>query len=191
MLKVRELYRIPVTSNLSLIRGDIFFSRMQTLTIPVNTMGIMGKGLALSAKHQFPDVYEKYKDLCRSNILKMGKPYLYKRESSLNFSLAGGAERITCFLIFPTKTDWRNKSDLKGIEEGLKWLVMQYKTEGIKSLAIPALGCGLGGLQWDTVAPVLCTYLNKLNIPVNLYLPVDKEIPEEQLKPDFLLKKGI
>jgi O-acetyl-ADP-ribose deacetylase (regulator of RNase III) len=187
--------RILLTDNLSLVEGDMFFSRMQTLTISVNTIGVMGKGLASRAKYQFPDVYVKYQDLCKDKTLRMGKPYLYKREGSLDFILTDEAEKLTnlnlqtWFLLFPTKTDWRKKADLKGIEEGLKWLVAQYKEKGIKSLAIPALGCGLGWLPWGIVGPILCTYLNRLTIPVSLYLPLETEIPEEQLKPDFLIRK--
>lgn len=187
--------RIPLTGNLSLVEGDMFFSRMQTLTISVNTIGVMGKGLASRAKYQFPDVYVKYQDLCKDKTLRMGKPYLYKREVSLDFILTDEAEKLTnlnlqtWFLLFPTKTDWRKKADLKGIEEGLKWLVDEYKKEDIKSLAIPALGCGLGRLQWGEVGPILCTYLNQLTIPVSLYLPLERKIPEEQLKPDFLIRK--
>jgi len=186
--------RIPLTKTLSLVEGDMFFSRMQTLTISVNTIGVMGKGLASRAKYQFPDVYVKYQDLCKSKTLQMGKPYLYKREVSLDFILADESERLTnlnlqtWFLLFPTKTDWRKMADFKGIEEGLKWLVAQYEKEGIKSLAIPALGCGLGWLPWGTVGPMLCSYLQKLEIPVNLYLPLERRIPDEQLSKDFLLR---
>jgi O-acetyl-ADP-ribose deacetylase (regulator of RNase III) len=187
--------RIPLTDHLSLVEGDMFFSRMQTLTISVNTIGVMGKGLASRAKYQFPDVYVKYQDLCKDKILRMGKPYLYKREGSLDFILTDEAEKLTnlnlqtWFLLFPTKTDWRKKADLKGIEEGLKWLVHEYKEEDIKSLAIPALGCGLGRLTWGEVGPILCTYLSKLTIPVSLYLPLESKIPEDQLKPDFLIRE--
>lgn len=183
---------IKLTENLSLIEGDMFFSRMQTLTISVNTLGVMGKGLASRAKYQFPDVYVKYQDLCKDGTLKMGKPYLYKRETSLDYILADESERLTnlnlqtWFLLFPTKTDWRKMADLNGIEEGLKWLVNNYTKEGIKSLAIPALGCGLGWLQWAIVGPILCSYLKKLDIPVQLYLPLERKIPEDQLSKEFL-----
>lgn len=189
--------KINLTNTLSLVEGDMFFSRMQTLTISVNTVGVMGKGLASRAKYQFPDVYVKYQDLCKNKTLRMGKPYLYKRESSLDFILSDESEKLphfnlrTWFLLFPTKTDWRKKADLKGIEEGLKWLVSQYKKEGIESLAIPALGCGLGWLPWGIVGPMLCTYLKQLDIQVNIYLPLERKIPEEQLKPDFLLNKRL
>jgi len=185
---------ISLTPTLSLVEGDMFFSRMQTLTVSVNTVGVMGKGLASRAKYQFPDVYVKYQDLCKGKTLKMGKPYLYKRETSLDFILADESERLThlnlqtWFLLFPTKTDWRKKADLKGIEQGLKFIVNQYANEGIKSLAIPALGCGLGWLPWGIVGPLLCNHLKELNIPINLYLPLERKIPEEQLSKDFLLK---
>jgi len=187
--------QIRLTETLSLVEGDMFFSRMQVLTISVNTIGVMGKGLASRTKYQFPDVYVKYQDLCKNKILKIVKPYLYKREKSLDFVLADESEKLTnlnlqtWFLLFPTKTDWRKIADLKGIEEGLKWLVNHYKNEGIKSLAIPALGCGLGWLPWGTVGPILCKYLKELNILVNLYLPLEKRIPEEQLSKNFLLMK--
>ena len=189
--------KINITENLSLVEGDMFFSRMQTLTISVNTVSVMGKGLASRTKYQFPDVYVAYQDLCRNKILKMGKPYLYKRETSLDYLLADEPERLTntnfgtWFLLFPTKCHWKEMADIKGIEDGLKWLVNNYKKEGIKSLSIPALGCGLGWLDWGMVGPLLCNYLQNLDIPVNLYLPVEKKIPDDQLSKDFLLGKNL
>jgi len=186
--------KIILTPSLSLVEGDMFFSRMQTLTISVNIVGIMGKGLASRSKYQFPDVYVAYQDLCKNRVLKMGKPYLLnKRETSLDYILADEPERLsnanlqTWFLLFPTKSHWREMADIRGIEEGLKWLVNDYKREGIKSLAIPALGCGLGWLDWGVVGPLICNYLQKLDIPVNLYLPLEKKIPDDQLSKDFLL----
>jgi len=185
---------IPLTDNLHLVEGDMFLSRMQTLTISVNTVGVMGRGLASRAKYQFPDMYVFYQDLCKSGKLKMGKPYLYKRESSLDFILVDEPERLgnfnlqTWFLLFPTKRDWRQFADIRGIEEGLKWLLNNYKDEGIRSLAIPALGCGLGWLEWGYVGPILCKYLSKMEISVKLYLPMEKRIPDEQLDKRFLLE---
>jgi len=189
--------QIKLTGTLTLVEGDMFFSRMQTLTISVNTVGVMGKGLASRAKYQFPDVYVKYQYLCRKKILKLGKPYLYKREKSLDYELADDVSSLsnlnshTWFLLFPTKNHWREMSDIEGIKKGLEWLITNYKKEGIKSLAIPALGCGLGGLQWSNMGPILCSYLKKLDIPVNLYLPLEQKIPDDQLSKEFLLGKGV
>lgn len=186
---------IPISENLSLAIGDMFFSRCQTLTISVNTVGVMGKGLASRAKYQFPDVYVKYQDVCREKKLQIGRPYLYKRESFLEkeLCLCNDCEYNlkTWFLLFPTKRHWREKSDISYIEEGLKWIVENYKKEGIQSLALPALGCGLGGLDWAQVGPLMCKYLHKLDIKVVIYLPTEKMLPREQLQPNFVLAGGI
>ena len=169
--------KIFLTDNLSLVSGDMFLSEMQTITITVNTVGVMGKGIALTAKNRFPDMYLKYKELCQNRVLKMGKPYLYKSES-LKQQL----------LLFPTKTHWRNISDINGIKDGLEWLVNHYQDECIESLAIPALGCGLGRLRWSSVGPIMCSFLKQLDIPIEIYLPTEQDIPKEQLEPDFLLQ---
>jgi hypothetical protein len=189
--------KINLTTNLSLIEGDMLFSRLHTLTISVNTVGIMGKGLASRAKYQFPDVYVFYQDLCRKKILRMGKPYLYKRESSFDYELAdepstlSNANSETWFLLFPTKHHWRERGDIHGIEEGLQWLVANYKSEGIQSLALPALGCGLGWLEWHEVGPLLYRYLSTLEIPVWIYLPREKTVPDQELTKEFLEREGL
>ncbi|HFD39472.1 MAG TPA: DUF4433 domain-containing protein [Anaerolineae bacterium] len=186
-------WRRGLTRHLTLVDGDMFFSRMQTLTISVNTVGVMGKGLASRTKYQFPDVYVKYQDVCRSKQLRMGKPYLFKREAMVDYELADeplslprpNAEKW--FLLFATKRHWREKSDLAGIKEGLRWIQQNYRKEGIQSLAVPALGCGLGWLEWRDVGPVLCQHLAALDIDVAIYLPRESRVPEEQLTRRFLL----
>ena len=88
--------RMRISDNISVIDGDMFFSTLQTLTISVNLQGIMGKGLASRAKYQFPDVYVAYQDVCRSKQITATKPYLYKREGSLDEELADfGADLTT------------------------------------------------------------------------------------------------
>ncbi|NUO83783.1 DUF4433 domain-containing protein [candidate division KSB1 bacterium] len=187
--------RYRVTNNLFLAEGDMFFSTMQTLTVSVNTVGIMGKGLASRAKYQFPDVYVVYQDACRSKGLKMGTPYLYKREASFDDELVDEPGAIATptpngvkwFLLFATKRHWRDNSDLSGIEEGLRWIVANHKTEGIKSIALPALGCGLGNLDWKEVGPIMCRHLAQLEMPVAIYLPRERDIPHQYLSRDYLL----
>lgn len=185
-----------LTPRLALVQGDMFFSRMQTITISVNTVGVMGKGVASRAKYQFPRVYVEYQEVCRSHQLKMGKPYLYKPEKSFDIELLDEPTSSTCtrpetwFLLFPTKRHWWNKADIQGIEKGLIWLCENYKKEGIESLALPALGCGLGRLSWKDVGPLMCKYLSAMNIPTSIYLPAEKEVPDEYLTRDFLLPKG-
>ncbi len=171
----------------------MFFSNMQTLTVSVNVVGIMGKGLASRAKYQFPDVYVVYQDACKKKWLKMGKPYLYKREASFDDELFDEPGNLTTpngvkwFLLFPTKHHWRENSDIKGIEEGLRWLVANYKAEGIRSIALPALGCGLGNLDWKDVGPIMCRNLAQIEIPVAIYLPREREISKEYLSSTYLL----
>lgn len=182
-----------ITERLFWVDGDMFFSQMQTLTISVNTVGVMGKGLASRARYQFPDVYVTYQDLCKSKKLVMGKPYLYKREASLDADLADEPLSLPnlnankWFLLFPTKNHWKENSDPAGIEKGLQWLVENYKAEGIQSLAVPALGCGLGGLDWKDIGPLMCRYLAKMEIKVSIYLPQEQVVPMEFLTRSFLL----
>lgn len=181
--------------NISLIKGDLFFSNMQTLTISVNCVGIMGKGLASTAKYRFPDMYVRYEDLCKRKRLDYGSPFVYKRESSTFQDLSDDflpLENIddaiqTWFLLFPTKKHWKNKSSFEGIERGLAWVLDNYQKQGIESLAMPALGCGNGGLDWADIGPLMCKYLSRMKIQVAIYLPTEKSIPQEQLSNEFLL----
>jgi hypothetical protein len=187
--------KTDLTSTLSLVEGDLFFSRMQTVTVSVNCVGVMGKGLASRAKYQFPDVYVFYQDLCRKRVLQMGRPYVYKRESSFDFELADEpstlthANSATLFLLFPTKRNWIERADIVGIEKGLQWLRDNYRKEGITSLAVPALGCGLGRLEWSDVGPLMCEYLETLDIPVWIYLPAERKVAAEFLSREFLLTR--
>ncbi|MCS6994922.1 MAG: DarT ssDNA thymidine ADP-ribosyltransferase family protein [Anaerolineales bacterium] len=187
--------RGEITDRLFWVDGDMFFSQMQTLTVSVNTVGVMGKGLASRAKYQFPDMYVVYQDVCKSKRLAMGKPYLYKREASLDEDLADEPLSLPnlnankWFLLFPTKNHWKEGSDPAGIEKGLAWLVENYKTEGIQSIAMPALGCGLGGLGWKEMGPLMCRYLSQMEIQVSIYLPQEQKIAPEFLTRDFLLGK--
>lgn len=189
-------WRASITPNLSLVKGDMFFSKHQTLTISVNCVGVMGKGLASTAKYRFPDVYVKYQDVCKSRVLKMGVPYVHKREYSIFNELADDSfgltnpEQQTWFLLFPTKNHWKNKADMQGIEQGLIWLKDNYRHQGIESLAMPALGCGLGQLEWKDVGPLMCKYLTKMDIVTSIYLPADKKVSDEYLSKEFLLSQS-
>ena len=189
-------YQKRISDYITLAKGDMFFSKMHTFTISVNIVGIMGKGLASRAKYQFPDVYVLYQDICRQKTLKMGVPYLYKREDNFERSLLEDTKTITTengnrwFLLFPTKNHWKENSPINGIEKGLQWLVSSYKHLEIESIALPALGCGLGALNWKDVGPLMCKYLNQMNIQSCIYLPVEKQTPSNQLEPQFLLHKN-
>ena len=170
-------------SHISLENGNIFFSNLQTITVTVNCVGVMGKGIALQAKHLVPDAFLYYKDLCDKDKMHMGVPVLYNKRSN---SLQTTDKEYKKLLLFPTKQHWKMPGDIVSIEKGLQWLVDNYKKCGIKSLAIPALGCGNGGLKWRDVGPLLYKYLGKMNIPVQIFLPI-QNIPKKYLTEKFLL----
>lgn len=185
--------RTRIGDNISLIDGDMFFSNLQTLTISVNLQGVMGKGLASRAKYQFPDVYVAYQDVCRAKRITATKPYLYKRESSLDKELADLAtplvtpNAVKWFLLFATKRHWKDNSRLDDIEGGLAWVRDNYTKEGIQSLAMPALGCGLGGLDWKKVGPLMCKYLHGIDISVAIYLPREHQLETQYRSESYLL----
>jgi uncharacterized protein YwgA len=132
----------------------------------------MGKGIALEFKEQFPDMFDDYVARCNRKEVRLGKPYLYKRLTP------------PCILNFPTKGHWRSVSRIEDIVKGLKYLLQHYKEWEITSLAVPPLGCGQGRLEWKIVGPTLYRYLNKLDIPIELYAPYGT--PHEELQPEFL-----
>lgn len=184
-----------IGANISLIDGDMFFSNMQTLTISVNLQGIMGKGLASRTKYQFPDVYVVYQDACRARQITATRPYLYKREASLDQDLADldlpltTPNAVKWFLLFATKRKWRDNSRLEDIEGGLEWIKNNFQLEGIRSLAMPALGCGLGNLNWSEVGPLMCRYLHGIGIPVAIYLPRERQIAPRYMAENYLLNR--
>lgn len=186
-------FTIKIGRNITLVKGDMFFSRAQTLTISVNCIGAMGKGLASTAKYRFPDVYVQYQDICKAKKIKLGFPYLCKRESSVFSELYDEylpndtSSTSTWFLLFPTKDHWRNDSKIESIEQGLIWLLDNYQRLGITSLALPSLGCGLGKLHWSEVGPLMCRYLSNMSINVFLYLPTEREIDSHFLSEEYLL----
>ena len=188
-------FRTAIGNNISLIGGgDIFFSESQTLTVTVNLQRVMGKGLALRAKEQFPDVYVEYEKACRSKKITTERPYIYKREELIVDELADIKPRrvniknpTKWFLLFATKRDWRTNSRIEYIKDGLKWLEKNCRQEGIESLAMSALGCSNGGLNWADVAPLMCKSLDRIGIPVEIYLPREYLIDPQYLTESYLL----
>lgn len=152
--------------------GDIFESNAQTLVNTVNTVGVMGKGVALGFRKHFPEMYDDYVRRCAQEEVRLGRPYVYRRVSPPHI------------LNFPTKDHWRSVSRLDDIIEGLKYLHSHAREWGITSLAVPPLGCGEGQLEWRVVGPTLYRHLSRLGIPVEMYAPFGT--PHEELQSDFL-----
>jgi O-acetyl-ADP-ribose deacetylase (regulator of RNase III) len=152
--------------------GNIFESRPQTLVNTVNTVGVMGKGVALGFRERFPEMYEDYVRRCQRRELRLGRPYFYRRSAPPNV------------INFPTKDHWRSVSKLNDITEGLAYLEAHLAEWDVTSLAVPPLGCGEGRLEWRVVGPTLYRHLAHLGIPVELYAPFGT--PHEELQPEFL-----
>lgn len=148
------------------LKGDIFSSPAQVLVNTVNTVGVMGKGVALEFKKRYPDMFYTYERVCSQKSLDVGKLLLWKGEDKW-------------VLMFPTKKHWRNPSRLEYIEAGLQKFVSTYADRGITSVAFPRLGCGNGGLDWKFVQPLMERYLKPLPIPVYIYVGTyQDQIPE-------------
>ena len=155
---------------LKFIGGDLFESRAQTLVNAVNTVGIMGKGIALEFKKRYPGMFEEYRQLCDDGLLDVGELHLYKANDHW-------------ILNFPTKYHYRNKSRLEYIRAGLCRLRDNYAEWSITSIAMPALGCGLGGLSWSEVREAIEEYLGDLPIEIEVYEP-DTVMRTEDLSPE-------
>ena len=162
-----------VPSEITVRSGDLLKSSAQTLVNTVNTVGVMGKGIALEFKKRFPEMYEDYVLRCKSGQVRLGQPYLYRQ-------LVG-----PWILNFPTKEHWRSVANLESIKQGLQLVVDKHQEWGITSIAFPPLGCGLGGLDWEVVGPTIGSYLAKLDIPVELYAP--HGTPCGQVSLEFIL----
>lgn len=162
-------------SNVTIVSGDLLRSRMQTLVNTVNTVGVMGKGIALAFKKAYPEMYEDYRRRCERKDVKLGRPYVFEVGNRL-------------ILNFPTKGHWRAVSRLSDIVAGLEYLEAHYKEWGITSLAVPPLGCGNGQLEWEVVRPTLVRHLARLDVPVELYAPSGARIEPGNTAQDVLFE---
>lgn len=140
------------------IVGDLFQSPAQVLVNTVNTVGVMGKGIALDFKRIYPEMFQQYQGYCERNMFSVGQLWIYKTSHKW-------------ILNFPTKKHWRNKSQVKYIEAGLQKFIDTYDAKGINSISFPMLGCGNGELDWETqVRPIMEDYLSDLPIDTYIHL---------------------
>ena len=154
---------------LEYIEGNIFNSPAQVIVNTVNTVGVMGKGLALSFKKKYPQMFASYRSACERRQLKTGKLMLWYAPDHW-------------ILLFPTKENWRNPSKLEYIENGLIKFINTYAEKNITSIAFPRLGCGNGELNWDDVRPLMEKYLKPLPIDIYIYLGLKSEtVPEHKM----------
>ena len=145
------------------IEGNLLDSNAEAVLNTVNTVGVMGKGIALQFKRAFPDNFQAYEHACKKGEVKLGAMFVHETRA-----LHGPRFIIN----FPTKSHWKGSSRIEDIRSGLQSLTETIKTLKIKSIAVPPLGCGLGGLDWDDVRPLIEQALEPLpDVEVLLYAP--------------------
>jgi O-acetyl-ADP-ribose deacetylase (regulator of RNase III) len=159
------------------ITGNILDSTAQALVNTVNTMGVMGKGIALQFKKAYINNYKAYEKACKNNELQVGKMFV-----TIDSNTTSGEKTI---INFPTKTSWKKPSEYKYIEDGLENLVEVINTNKIKSIAIPPLGAGNGGLNWEKVKIIIEQKLAHLNVDIYVYEPslqIQEQLIKERVK---------
>ncbi|WP_197523124.1 type II toxin-antitoxin system antitoxin DNA ADP-ribosyl glycohydrolase DarG [Actinokineospora pegani] len=160
-------------ANVTLAKGNILNSKAHAIVNTVNCVGVMGKGVALLFKRKYPEMFKDYVRKCDRKEVALGAPYPYFEEDHV-------------IVNFPTKQHWRSVSRLQDIEDGLIYLRDHIASWGIKSIALPPLGCGNGQLDWNVVRPVLLKHLESFPVKVELYVPLDVELDDDQLSFDNL-----
>jgi O-acetyl-ADP-ribose deacetylase (regulator of RNase III) len=146
-----------------IVRGNLLEAPVEALVNTVNCVGYMGKGIALQFKQAFPANFHAYEAACRASTVIPGQMLVHDY---------GMLIQPRYIINFPTKRHWRGKSSMDDIDAGLAALVEEVRERGIRSIAIPPLGCGLGGLDWDEVRPRIEAAFTALpDVEVHLYAP--------------------
>lgn len=158
---------------IQITEGNLLQAQTEALVNTVNCVGYMGKGIALQFKQAFPANFREYEAACHAEQVKPGHMLIHNN----------GRFALPYYIInFPTKRHWRAKSRLEDIRSGLDALVEDVRRLGIRSIAVPPLGCGLGGLDWDVVRPLIEQAFATLpEVRVLLYAP--KGAPEAKNMP--------
>ncbi|PZS05377.1 MAG: Appr-1-p processing protein [Candidatus Chloroheliales bacterium] len=143
--------------------GNLLEADADALVNTVNCVGVMGKGIALQFRYAEPENYRYYQAACRKGQVRLGEMLVFDK---------GAAFHPRYIINFPTKQHWRDRSHLEDIASGLEALKSEVERLGIKSIAVPPLGCGNGGLRWDDVRPLVEAAFSQLEgVRVLLYAP--------------------
>jgi O-acetyl-ADP-ribose deacetylase (regulator of RNase III) len=143
--------------------GDILQADAEVLVNTVNCVGVMGRGIALQFKNAFPANFEAYANACSRDELQPGRMFWFE---------TGFLSNPKFIVNFPTKRHWRGKSRMEDIASGLKSLTQDIRDRRIRSIAIPPLGSGLGGLDWGNVRPLIVDALQSLpDLHVQIFEP--------------------
>ena len=144
-----------------LVQGDIFAQEAEALVNPVNCVGVMGKGLALEFKKRFPPNFQAYQAACRKGEIRPGTLLVHD----------SGGKNPRYIVNVPTKRHWRDRSILTDVDAGLQALAQWLEENKTGSAALPALGCGLGGLPWPAVRELTLRRLGDLEAEIIVLEP--------------------
>lgn len=146
-----------------IIGKDIFREAGDLYLITVNTIGVMGAGLAKSFKEHYPDLFERYKHDCKMKVITTGHPVIYQATDGKNF------------MMFPTKENWRSPATYGYVADGLQWMIQNVGEEdGIDpkwKIVVPPLGCANGGLSFDIVQEMIEETSKQMPNPIVVVYP--------------------
>jgi len=142
--------------SLKVITGNIFTSNCQVIVNTVNCVGVMGAGIALECRLRYPEMHEKYIELCDKNQIDIGLLWIFKATDKW-------------ILNFPTKKHWKYPSKVEYLHQGLQKFVSTYKEREITSIAFPLLGADKGGIPQEESLKLLEDYLSPLEIDIEIY----------------------
>lgn len=141
---------------MKIIKGNIFTSECQTLVNTVNCVGVMGAGIALECRLRYPEMYDKYIQLCTENKINIGMLWIYKSPDKW-------------ILNFPTKKHWKYPSKKEYLYTGLEKFLNTYQEKGVQSIAFPLLGADKGGIPQEESLNIMTSYLNKADLEIEIY----------------------
>jgi O-acetyl-ADP-ribose deacetylase (regulator of RNase III) len=168
-------------------KGNLLQAEAEALVNTVNCMGFTGKRIALQFKQAFPENYDAYHRACQAGEVRPGRMFVFQTGSMVDPKY---------IINFPTKRHWRGDSKIEDIETGLKALIEEIRKLGIKSLAVPPLGCGLGGLSWEVVGTMIVQSFEQLpGVRVLLFAahgaPDAKAMPVHTKAPKMTLPRAM
>jgi len=167
--------------------GNLLQADVEALVNTVNCDGFMGKGIALQFKQAWPENFDVYAKACRAEAVRPGRMFIWETGRMVN---------PRYIINFPTKRHWREKSRIEDIRDGLRALVEEVRRLGIKSIAVPPLGCGNGGLDWKDVRPLIeSAFADVPDVNVQMFSPLGapaaKAMPVNTRKPDMTISRAL
>jgi O-acetyl-ADP-ribose deacetylase (regulator of RNase III) len=159
---------------ISIKSGDILAEDAEAVVNTVNCVGVMGRGIALQFKKAYPENFDTYEDACERGLVRPGRMLVFE---------TGRLANPRYIINFPTKRHWKGKSKIEDIASGLAALVEEVRAREIRSIAIPPLGCGLGGLDWNDVRPMIeKAFRGHTETDVRIYQPAGAPVAEAMAK---------